>query len=384
MPAGGNWKEMFHAAQDGDLELVGYHLRMGVDPNYQHPEYFTSALIESIRLGRLPVTRFLLDHGADPSIPEGFSTDTPLRIARTVDNPAAVRLLEWYLLPADQRPAPRKVLLTGGNRGIGRAIAESLLVEQHEVVLVVRRESEAQACVEALHQRTGNPHIHYLLADLSSIRQCRALVQSVRDTHPDIDTLINNAGVWMSEKKLNEDGLEMTFMVNYLAPHLLCEGLWSLLRERVGARIVNVNSALYRRGKLRADQTPYGRDFGSFHSYATSKLCNAMSTLDWAERLAETGVRVNAIHPGVIRTGLGDSDHWLSKLVKWSKRFWKAPTEGARGPVRLATSPDLDELHGAYYDELRPVGFHQRARDAKAREALRRETAAILQKANPS
>ena len=64
MPAGGNWKEMFHAAEKGDLELVRYHLSTGIDPNYQHPEYTTGALLESIRKGQLEVAELLLEKGA--------------------------------------------------------------------------------------------------------------------------------------------------------------------------------------------------------------------------------------------------------------------------------------------------------------------------------
>ena len=68
--AGGDWKEMFRAIQYGDLELVRYYLRMGIDPNYQHPEFLVSPLVESIRYNQVEIARLLLEHGADPKIVE--------------------------------------------------------------------------------------------------------------------------------------------------------------------------------------------------------------------------------------------------------------------------------------------------------------------------
>ena len=90
---GGDWKEMFDAAADGDIELVKYHLKMGVDLNYQHPEYMTSVLIECIRLGKNEMVKFLLENGADPSAREGFGTTTVLSIAKSEKNHEAFHLL---------------------------------------------------------------------------------------------------------------------------------------------------------------------------------------------------------------------------------------------------------------------------------------------------
>ena len=83
---GGDWKEMFNAATEGDIELVKYHLKMGVDLNYQHPEYLTSVLIECIRLEKMEMVEFLLENGADPSAREGFGTTTTLSIAKFEKN----------------------------------------------------------------------------------------------------------------------------------------------------------------------------------------------------------------------------------------------------------------------------------------------------------
>lgn len=94
---GGDWKEMFQAIQTGDLALVEYYLEVGIDPNYQHPEFMAAPLVESIRFKHLDIARLLLEKGAHPDIKEHWGGETPLSVARATNNPQAIRLLEEYI-----------------------------------------------------------------------------------------------------------------------------------------------------------------------------------------------------------------------------------------------------------------------------------------------
>lgn len=94
---GGNWKEMFEAAAVGDIELVRYHIRMGVDINYQHPEYLTNALIESVRLGNQEMMEFLLENGADPTIREVFGGMTALDVAKVMKRKEMAKYLKQQM-----------------------------------------------------------------------------------------------------------------------------------------------------------------------------------------------------------------------------------------------------------------------------------------------
>lgn len=379
---GGDWKEMFNAAAEGDIELVKYHLKMGVDLNYQHPEYMTSVLIECIRLGKTEMVKFLLENGADPTATEGFGTTTTLSIAKSEKNHKAVHLINLYFMKNSLNESIRihKVLLTGGNRGIGKAIAQKLLEESHEVIIVCRRETEGKAVVEELKTTTGNPKVSIIQGDLSSIQKCKTLIEKIKSEHSDINILINNAGVWMMEKKLNEDGLEMSFMINYLAPHLLYHGLFPTLKNNQPARIVNVNSGLYLKGGFDIEKTPYGLDFGSIKTYANSKFCSIMSSIDFAKEIEGSGVTINAVHPGVINTGLGDSSKFLSKVINLFKRFFKSPEYGATAPTWLALSKELEGVSGNYYNEKEKNGYMDEVKDEKLRETLRMKTEEFLKK----
>lgn len=95
--AGGDWKDMFAAVQKNDLELVDYHLRMGIDLNYQHPEFMTTFLLESVKQEHFEIAKLLLENGANPSDKEIWGEYTPLSLAKLKGNKELVKLIEEYL-----------------------------------------------------------------------------------------------------------------------------------------------------------------------------------------------------------------------------------------------------------------------------------------------
>ena len=94
--SGGDWKQMFKGIQENDFELVKYYLRMGIDPNYQHPEYMALPLAESIRYGHIEITELLLSNGAQTSIIEMESGITALDIAKQTGNQQVIDLLNKH------------------------------------------------------------------------------------------------------------------------------------------------------------------------------------------------------------------------------------------------------------------------------------------------
>lgn len=370
MAAGGNWKEMFHAAEQGDYELVRYHLNMGVDPNYQHPEYMTGALLESIRKGHLDIARLLLEKNANPSMVKVSGTETPLSIAIAQHNKAAIYLLQEYLPKKEQTQlfgTRNTILITGGNQGIGKALAKNLLLEGQNVVLTVRKEAEGQAIIEELKVTTKNPNISFLQGDLSTIQGCQQLVTAIKKEHPDLTVLINHAEVWMTEKEVNKEGLEKSFMVNYLAPYLLSKGLIDTLKKNAPARIINSNAAGYQKGKFAPKKTPYGLDFNQQKTYATSKLCTAMFTIDFAKALEGSGVTINTIYPGRIQTHLSNPSN---PFIKFFKRFWQSPEQGAAVLSWLALAEQPNEVNGVYYHKKEPIPYTGAATNASIRQIL--------------
>ncbi|MEV7007254.1 SDR family NAD(P)-dependent oxidoreductase [Streptosporangium sp. NPDC051022] len=265
-----------------------------------------------------------------------------------------------------QRPAPtRTAVVTGGNRGIGYAVAARLLQDGCEVVLVARDRERGEAARASLAGATGSvestgtagtagtagadgARVRLVVGDLSGVRGTRATARALRETCPRIDVLVHNAGLWPSRRILNEDGLEQSFVVNHLAPFLLNHELEPVLTAS-GARVVQVSAGLYVKGQADPERTPTGLDFHPMRTYADTKLCNLLLVPRFADRWKNAGVTVNAVHPGVIRTGLGDRGGPLGYLLKAAKLLWKSPETGARPVVRLALAEQEAGRTGRYF-----------------------------------
>jgi ankyrin repeat protein len=96
MGHGGEWKAMFKSVEENDISMLELYIQQGIDINYQHPEYFTNALIESIRRQHHDITKLLLANGASPHIKEDYSNKTAFQIAKEINNTYAIKLLEEY------------------------------------------------------------------------------------------------------------------------------------------------------------------------------------------------------------------------------------------------------------------------------------------------
>ncbi|MGV9771070.1 SDR family NAD(P)-dependent oxidoreductase [Streptosporangium sp. NPDC003464] len=241
----------------------------------------------------------------------------------------------------------RTAVVTGGNRGIGYAVAARLLQDGCDVVLVARDRQRGEAARASL-AGSGGTRVRLVVGDLSSVRRARAVAEALSETCPRIDVLVHNAGLWPSRRVLDEDGLEQAFVTNHLAPFLLNHELEPLLTAS-GARVVQVSAGLYVKGQADPERTPTGLDFHPMRTYADTKLCNLLLVPRHAERWKDAGVTINAVHPGVIRTGLGDRGGPLGYLLKAVKLLWKSPDVGARPVARLALDAEVAGLTGRYF-----------------------------------
>src|SRR6266480_6178557 len=143
------------------------------------------------------------------------------------------------------RPVPDQVILvTGATDGLGKAVARELASRRATVLLHGRDTARGEATLHEIRQATGNDRLRVSLADFSSLAQVRRLAEAILAGTERLDLLINNAGVGgRSPRQESQDGHELRFAVNYLAPFLLTHLLLPLLRRSAPARIVNVASA---------------------------------------------------------------------------------------------------------------------------------------------
>ena len=131
--------------------------------------------------------------------------------------------------------------------------------------------------------------------------------------------LINNAGLHNTHRRLTQDGIEMVFCVNHLASFLLTRLLLPRLLESAPARIIQVNSQGHRFGGLDLDDLNWEkRRYKGLQSYGASKVAQLLTVWEMAEELQGSGVTINAMHPGEVRTNIGMNNE---RLYRWYKRY---------------------------------------------------------------
>lgn len=200
-----------------------------------------------------------------------------------------------------------------------------------------------------------------MVGDLSVLSGVRAVAAELLRRCERIGVLVHNAGVWPTTLVRTADGFEQAFAVNHLAPFLLNH----LLEERLsasGTRVVQVSAGLYVKGRVDLDRTPTGADFHRMRTYCTTKLANLLMVPGFARRWQDAGVSIDAVHPGVIKTGLGDPGGAMGLLLKVIKRSWADPVRGAAPVVRLALAPG--DPSGRYFDGDRQVALEPVAEDS--------------------
>ena len=248
------------------------------------------------------------------------------------------------------------ILITGASSGIGLATAEALAAKGAELILAARSEEKMKEVAQLITSKTGNSKIKYFVCDFSSQNSIRKLAENVRKKYTKIDVLINNAGGVFPEFKLNEDGLEMTIGTNHFAYFLLTNLLIDLIKRSDYARIVNVASGSHYDGKIDYESFTQNKGYFILKAYAQSKLANVLFTAELSERLKGTNVTVNCLHPGFVKTDIGNKDtQWYSKLF-WtlsSKLAGISVEDGAKTSVYLASSDDVKGISGKYFDKCK-------------------------------
>lgn len=186
--------------------------------------------------------------------------------------------------------------------------------------------------------------------------------------------LVNNAGIYQCPYTKTEDGFEMQLGVNHLGHFLLTHLLLDTLKASAPSRIVVVSSKLYKYGKINFDDLNSEQSYNKAFCYSQSKLANLMFTLELSRRLEGTGVTVNALTPGIVRTRLGRHVQipLLAKPLFYlaSLLFFKSPLEGAQTPLYLACSPEVEGVSGKCFANCEEEELMAKATDEQAAKRL--------------
>jgi NAD(P)-dependent dehydrogenase (short-subunit alcohol dehydrogenase family) len=258
------------------------------------------------------------------------------------------------------------ILVTGSTDGIGKETAVELAsrktADSREILVIVhgRDRKKAEKAKEYVRQASGNSRVEQVEADFSSLSQVHGMADDIRSRYSRLDVLINNAGIVSNHRRESEDGYELTFAVNHLAPFLLTNLLLDLIKKSAPSRIINVSSMVHSGALIDFHDIHMKRDYSGSSAYARSKLANLLFTYTLSGRLKGTAVTVNALHPGVINT----------KLLRVNYSGGRPPKEGARTPVYLAISPELQVVTGKYFVNMQQTTSSSLSYDTALQEKL--------------
>jgi NAD(P)-dependent dehydrogenase (short-subunit alcohol dehydrogenase family) len=247
--------------------------------------------------------------------------------------------------------AGQAAVVTGATSGVGRALAEALAAAGATVGIVARDATRGEAVRTAIGATTGNPAARVFTADLSSMTDVRRLAAEVTGSFPRLDILVHCAAVYLPHRTLTADGLETMFATNQLAPFLLTNLLRDHLVASAPARVLILSAPSTVR--LDFDDLQGEHRFRSLSVFGATKAADLLLAFELARRLEATGVTVNAVHPGLVRTNLMQR---APAPLRWATRLVSAsPGRAAAAIVPLALEPEYANLSGRFFKNGREI-----------------------------
>ncbi|MBG09461.1 MAG: hypothetical protein CME68_11935 [Halobacteriovoraceae bacterium] len=241
----------------------------------------------------------------------------------------------------------KKVLLTGGSSGLGRATALGLAKLGADLTIVSRNEEKSWQTAFLVEEETGQK-VHVEKRDLSALEDVKALSEKLLKSGRPIDILINNAGALYNEREVTSEGFEKSFALLLLSPFVLTENLFPLLKKGGHSRVINVASGgMYTQALKLKGLEMRPENYNGSVAYARAKRGLVTLSEVWAKEWASDFINVNSMHPGWADTpGVAES---LPKFYKFMEPHLRTPEEGSDTIIWMASAPELDQMSGHFF-----------------------------------
>lgn len=251
----------------------------------------------------------------------------------------------------------RTILITGANAGIGKETTRQLARDGARIFLGCRRPQAGEEAAAEIRREVPQADLEVIDLDLASQQSIREAARRMMYEAPQLDTLINNAGLFTSTWQTTEEGFELQFGVNHLGHFLLTHELLPQLQKSDHPKIINVSSAAYLQGRMDFETLQdQPSSYKGLMAYARSKLANVLFTRELARRYPD--INSYALHPGAVGTAFAEKDsRWIVRTIwKIAKRFFLvSPEQGAQTSVYLARTYPVPAENGSFIDDKQEV-----------------------------
>jgi len=246
------------------------------------------------------------------------------------------------------------VIITGATSGIGYLTAKKYASEGANLICINRNKTKSEALKQEI-EKEFNVTCDYLLADLSSIQETHDVADKLAAMQKPIDVLIHNAGVFLKKRELTSEGIEKVFMVQHLSSFIINYKLMNKLKLQEKSRIILVNSEGHRFAAwgLKTDDLNWSRRrYSGLKSYGSAKLAQLLSMLIFDEFFQLSGVTINAVHPGAVKTDTGQEN---GPFYKWYKKnildkTLRPASISAEAIYYLGVSKEIDSISGKFFN----------------------------------
>lgn len=246
------------------------------------------------------------------------------------------------------------VLITGATSGIGYLTARKY-AEMGANLLCINRNREKSDKLKTEIEKDFGTSCEYLLADLSSLTEVNKIITTLLETKRNIDVIIHNAGVYLTKREVTQEGIEKVFAVHYLSSFVMNYRLMPKLKMQQHARIILVNSEGHRFAAWGLDLDDLNwekRRYSGLKAYGSAKLAQLQSMLVFNEHLKGSGVTINAMHPGAVKTETGQEN---GAIYKWFKRNFldktlKSADLSAEALYYLGVSDEMSKTSGKFFN----------------------------------
>lgn len=269
--------------------------------------------------------------------------------------PEELKFLTNPLLPQSKSTISFKdktVIISGSTSGVGKATLIEFAKYGAHIVMVVRNEEKARKVKEEV-KSLYDVQIDIIICDFSDFDSVRSAANEILEKYSKVDVLINSVGIHSTRKIYTKDNIESCFMVNHLSIFLFTVLLIPKLKENSHARIIQVNSEGHRFNGLRIKDVNFKRRiYTGLKGYGQSKVAQLYTVYELAERLKDSNVTINAMHPGAVKSSIGSNNGVLYRL--WYKlvtqHFLKDAKISGESIYYLATSEELKEVSGKFFN----------------------------------